>query len=58
MEGLYLEIDNFWSNEECDNYINKLFLDNLDEEALEIDGYNRLRIYNQELSRLIENKLS
>ncbi len=61
MDGLYLEIENFWSNEECDNYIkciDKIFLDNLDEEAWEIDGYNRLRIYDEELSRLIEKKLS
>lgn len=61
MDGVFIEINEFWSDDECNNYIkyiDKVFQDNLDEEALEIEGYNRLRVYNDELSRLVEQRLS
>ena len=57
----YIEIDNFLTIEECNKYIeyiNELFTKEPDNEALEIDGYQRLRISNNDLSDFIKTRLS
>lgn len=56
----YIEFNNFLSDDDCSKYIeyiDKLFENNLDEDGLEIDGYNRLRISNVDLSKIVEDKL-
>jgi hypothetical protein len=57
----YIVIENFLTSKECDNYIkyiDKLFEDMVDIDGLEIDGYQRVRIINKELSIFIEERLS
>jgi hypothetical protein len=52
----WLVLPIFFSQEECNKYrawIDKLFADEPDLDGLEIEGYNRLRVDNREISAMV-----
>lgn len=61
LDGNFIEINNFFSDEECYYEIQKMeeqFEKNPDKDALDIDGYIRLRISDGKLSKKVNEKLS
>ena len=57
----YLVLDNVLNNEDCDlykKYIDDIFLETPDLDGLEIEGYERKKTFNSELSLFVTNMLN